>query len=219
MEKPRKKTKKTKKKNDLPILKSDEDFLAAFLDESSPSKKKNEKNDTRKSGRINRHGLPFIEDYETQFLPKEDTDGQVADAAADFSAEDEPEDVDFAQLLEDSFRQRKPGRTERKPVPLKRRLKRYPPPEADLDLHGFTAIGAQAKAKSFIHGAKLQGLFTLRIIVGRGLHSQEGPVLPDVMEDLLKQMKKDKLVLAYRWEGKKKGRSGAVIVHLNQFND
>ncbi|MCG8615152.1 MAG: Smr/MutS family protein [Desulfobacterales bacterium] len=219
MENHRKKTKKTRKKNDLPILKSDEDFMAAFLDESSPSKKKNEKKSSSETGRVNRHGLPFIDEYETRFLPEEEKAESPVDDASDMSTDTEPEDVDFAQLLEESFRQRKPGRTERKPVPLKRRLKRYPPPEADLDLHGFTAIGAEAKAKSFIHGAKLQGFFTLRIIVGRGLHSQEGPVLPDVMEDLLKQMRKDKLVLDFKWERKKKDRSGAVIVYLNRFDD
>ena len=104
-------------------------------------------------------------------------------------------------------------------MPLKRRLKRYPPPEADLDLHGFTAIGAQVKTRAFILNAHVQGFFTLRIIVGKGLHSEGGPVLPHVVEDLLKEMKKENIVLAYEWEGRKKSKSGAVLVYLKRFTD
>lgn len=215
MDRNRKKTKKAKKKKDLPILKSDGDFLAAFLDEPLPSKKEKEKNNPSDSERVNRHGLPVIEEYETRFLPGEADSSPQRESAGDTA----PEEADFSRLLEESFRQRKPDCHAPKPVPLKRRLKRYPPPETDLDLHGFTAIGAEAKAKSFIHGAIHQGFFTLRIIVGRGLHSQDGPVLPDVVEDLLKRMKKDRIVLSYAWEGKKRGRSGAVLVYLNRFDD
>ena len=104
-------------------------------------------------------------------------------------------------------------------MPLKKRLKRYPSPEKDLDLHGFTALGAQMKAKSFILSAKYQGFFTLRIIVGKGLHSEEGPVLPHVIEDLLKTLKKENTILAYKWEQRKKEKSGAVIVYIKQFQE
>lgn len=211
---------KTKKKNDLPVLESDRDFLAAFLDENTHRKTGEKEKEKKESGRRNKHGLPFIEDYETRFTEGPDPSGKSGEesAVSDAPADETPEE-DFALLLEDSLRQQKPSKTTPKPVPLKRRLKRYPPPESDLDLHGFTAIGAEAKAKSFIHSAKRQGFFTLRIIVGRGLHSQEGPVLPHVVDDLLKQMKKEKIVLDYTWEGRKKSKSGAVIVYLNQFND
>ena len=65
--------------------------------------------------------------------------------------------------------------------------------------------------------AKKEGYFTLRIIVGKGLHSEDGPVLPHVIEDLLKELKKDNIVLSYQWEGGKKSKSGAAIVHLKQF--
>jgi DNA-nicking Smr family endonuclease len=104
-------------------------------------------------------------------------------------------------------------------MPLKRRLKRYPPPEAYLDLHGFTAIGARIKARTFISSAHVQGFFTLRIIVGKGLHSEDGPVLPHVVEDLLKEMKNDNLVLSYKWEGGKRSKFGALLVYLKRFTD
>ena len=102
-------------------------------------------------------------------------------------------------------------------MPVKKRLKRYPPVEVELDLHGYTAIGAQVKARSFIHSCKHQGYFTVRIIVGKGLHSDCGPVLPDVVEDVLKEMKKQDLVISYEWDKRKKSKSGAVIVYLKQF--
>ncbi len=104
-------------------------------------------------------------------------------------------------------------------MPIKKRLKRYPPPEAELDLHGFTALGAEVKAKSFISTCKHQGYFSLRIIVGKGLHSDLGPVLPDVIEDLLKILEKQNVVLAYKWDQQTKSKSGAVIVYLKQFNN
>ncbi|MCG8632451.1 MAG: Smr/MutS family protein [Desulfobacterales bacterium] len=213
-EKNKKNMGKNKKKNDLPVFGSDRDFLTAFLSEKEPSKTSDEEKGKKEAKRLNKHGLPFVEDYESRFLPEPDAGANSGDENPE-----PPEEEDFAKLLDESFRSRKPSGTAPKPVPLKKRLKRYPPPEADLDLHGFTAIGAEAKAKSFIHTARHQGVFTLRIIVGRGLHSQEGPVLPDVIEDLLKLMKKEKIVLAFEWEGRKKSSSGAVIVYMNQFND
>ncbi len=61
--------------------------------------------------------------------------------------------------------------------------------------------------------------FTLRIIVGKGIHSEDGPVLPHVVEDLLKEMKKENIVLAYKWEGAKKLKFGAVLVYLKRFDN
>ena len=212
---------KIKKKNDLPVLDSDQDFLNAFLDDSSTSnqeKKKDNDESTKKDSRVNKHGLPFIDDYESQFNQDPETGEQHSNSQGNTGPEEELEE-DFALLLDQSLKEKKPRRPDPKPMPLKRHLKRYPPPEADLDLHGFTAIGAQMKAKSFITSARLEGFFTLRIIVGRGIHSQDGPVLPDVVEDLLKALKKENFVLTYEWEKKKKNKSGAVIVYLKQFND
>ena len=103
------------------------------------------------------------------------------------------------------------------PVPLKKRLKRYPPPQKILDLHGDTASTAELKAETYIRTCKRNGIFTLRIVVGRGLHSQWGPVLPDIIEDLLIKLKKQDIVLWFNWDRKKKSRSGSLIVYLKQF--
>jgi hypothetical protein len=53
--------------------------------------------------------------------------------------------------------------------------------------------------------------------VGKGLHSDLGPVLPDVVEDVLKEMKKQHQVIWYEWDKKKKSTSGAVIVFIKHF--
>ena len=97
---------------------------------------------------------------------------------------------------------------------LKERLKRYPRPQGQLDLHGLTAIQAEQRTEAYIHTAHADGLFTLRIIVGKGLHSESGAVLPDVVQDRLKRLKRDGVVMAYRWDKGVKRKSGAVIVYL-----
>ncbi len=220
----RKNKEKFKRKNALPVLASDEVFLYAFLKKDKhPDAGEENASETGLSGqkKLNKHGLPFLDDYET-WLTREKPDehlGQVLQEDNGAQDDDSAPEEDFSLLLEQSLKQKDTPRHIPKPIPLKRRLKRYPPPETDLDLHGFTAIGAQIKARSFISSALQQGYFTLRIIVGKGLHSDTGPVLPDVVEDLLKEMKKDSIVLAYEWEGKKKIRSGAVVVYLKHFTD
>ena len=73
------------------------------------------------------------------------------------------------------------------------------------------------RSRSFIHSCKLQGFFTIRIIVGKGRHSNEGAVLPDVVEDVAKEMKKQGLVIGFEWENKIKSKSGALIIYLKQF--
>jgi DNA-nicking Smr family endonuclease len=218
----RKNRQKLKGKKDLPKLSSDKDFLDAFLiDDEAHLKESQEK--SKRLGepqkKLNKHGLPFLDDYETWMDKNIDSDTLSDDTTAE--QDTEPiEKEEFSTLLETSLKENRPSRKVPKPMPLKRRLKRYPPPELTLDLHGFTAIGAQVKAQSFISSAHVQGFFTLRIIVGKGLHSEDGPVLPHVVEDLLKEMKKGNIVLSYKWEGAKKSKfGGAVLVYLKRFND
>jgi DNA-nicking Smr family endonuclease len=85
-------------------------------------------------------------------------------------------------------------------------------------LHGYTSYQAEEKVDSYIRDAYQREIFTLRLIVGKGLHSENGPVLPDVVEDKLIELKQQRIVLAYQWEKKSKAKSGAVIVHLAIYN-
>ncbi|MFO7752419.1 MAG: Smr/MutS family protein [Desulfobacteraceae bacterium] len=145
----------------------------------------------------------------------------------DEDAGEQPAREDFEELLDlylkgksaDRILQEKSDRTDPAKVPLKRRLKRHPPPESVLDLHGFRGDSARLRADAYIKSARQKGLFTIRIIVGKGLHSEFGAVLPDIVEDVADRLKKEKVVLSYMWEKKKKSRSGSIIVYLNQFND
>jgi len=192
---------KQRLKNDLPVFDSDHDFLRAFIkkNEIKPEFLENTFIESPKESQINKHGIEVIEP-----LPDDQN----------FTGTEE----DFSELLEESFKNRKVNPVKKPiPMPLKKRLKRYPPVEAELDLHGYNTIGAQVKTRSFISSCKQQGFFTLSIIVGKGLHSDTGPVLPDVVEDVVKEMKKQDQVLFYEWDKKKKTRSGALIVYLKQF--
>ncbi len=177
-------------KNRLPVLDSDEEYLKAFTKKNKPKTAVQEKSAFRNAA-------------EEQGC--EDND--------DFL-----ENEDFATMLEESFKIRKSKPIGKpKPLPLKKRLKRYPGVELELDLHGYNAIGAQLKLRSFLQTCKHQGFFTVRIIVGKGLHSEDGAVLPDIVEDELKEMKKQNFVIFYEWDRKKKKTSGAIIVYLKQF--
>lgn len=89
-----------------------------------------------------------------------------------------------------------------------------PPPDKNLDLHGKTAVEAEALARAFIHSSRLEGVQSLRIITGKGLHSPGHAVLPDTIETLLQTLKADNQILTYRWEKREKHKSGAVIVYL-----
>lgn len=218
----RKNKQKLKRKNGLPKLASDNDFLDAFLmdgQEAVKEKLEDLKKPVEPRSNLNKHGLPFLDDYETWMNKNTDSQTLSADKTAEQASAASESEMAFSTLLDASLKQNRPPRHAPKPMPLKRRLKRYPPPEADLDLHGFTAIGAQIKARTFISSAHVQGFFTLRIIVGKGLHSEDGPVLPHVVEDLLKEMKDDNLVLSYKWEGGKRSKFGALLVYLKRFTD
>jgi DNA-nicking Smr family endonuclease len=228
-----KKNSKKISKNNLPVLDSDQDLFSAFLEAPSsicPEDSKKTSQKGRAIPRLNKHGLPVIEDFEAQFLSNDqDLESKsLSDESGGSAAPKEPSELgepeeleeNFALLLEASLKQRTgPAKKKSNPMPIKKRLKRYPPPEAKLDLHGFTALGAQLKAKAFISTCKHQGYFSLRLIVGKGLHSDLGPVLPDVIEDLLKIMKDQNMVLAYEWDQQKKSKSGALVVYLKQFDD
>lgn len=198
--------KETKRdKNNLPIFNSDQDLLQAFENKESycSNQEKKSKIETDKRDR-NKHGIDILtEDYNGLNSPNE-------------------VEEDFVTLLEESFKKKEINpASKRKKVrmSLRKRLKRYPPVEKTLDLHGFNAIGAQVNTKSFITTCKQNGFFTVRIIVGKGTHSNFGPVLPDVVEDVVRDMKNNGQVLSYDWEKKLKSKSGAIIVYLKQFEE
>lgn len=130
---------------------------------------------------------------------------------------------DFAELLEESLSQ--PGSAlplkaeqavepARKPLPVHEQIKDYPLPQDELDLHGHTAEEAAQKIDAFLRTARVRGLRTVRLVVGKGLHSQLAPVLPGAAEQKVVALKKQGLVRTFVWEKRRKLTSGALIVYL-----
>lgn len=202
----------------IPRLSSDHDLEKLMIsgigsnDDTDAPEKKPEQAEIRKKKMESRdrNKVPFIPDN--------------IDLAKTFGSD--PENV-FQNLLHKNLsgksgdmllREKKQKKGTPAPVPVEQRIKRYPAPQEDLDLHGFTAIEADRKTDIFIRSARKRDLFTVRIIVGKGLHSQGRAVLPDVVEDRLAALKNEKEVLTFRWERRQKTKSGAVIVYLNHFD-
>jgi len=135
---------------------------------------------------------------------------------------------DFSELLEESLRQpggARPCKAEqvsaldRKPLPMHEQIKHYPPPQDELDLHGHTAEEAAAKIDAFLQAARLRNLQTVRLVVGKGLHSSRAPVLPDLAEQKVAALKKQGILRTFVWEKRSKLNSGALIVYLYGCTD
>ncbi len=192
-------------KKGLLKLESDHVFLKAFKENDPDSPESMSFSDKKQSLIFDKHGLPVLDDL-------------AADPGSEREITDDEQSQDFTSLLEESLAGKTaPSRPKPNSMPIKKRIKRYPPVERQLDLHGCNAAQAQVRTRSFIENSKYKGYFTLRIIVGKGRHSPMGPVLPDVVEDLLVVMKKEGSVLWFEWDRKKKNRSGSLIVYLKQF--
>jgi DNA-nicking Smr family endonuclease len=131
----------------------------------------------------------------------------------DFSRLFEASMMDQGQrrMLNEKKRQQNPAL---KPLTVNERIKVYPAPQQELDLHGFTSIQAQKLCDTFIARARVNDILTVRIIVGKGLHSEGRAVLRDVIEKRIIQFKQQGWVLSYKWEQKDKRKSGALIVYL-----
>lgn len=102
----------------------------------------------------------------------------------------------------------------RRPPTLKERLRGYPPPEEELNLHGCTGPEALRKTAAFINGALALRLKTLLIITGKGLHSEGPPVLPPAVDGCLEELRRAGVIFHYSWGPKGRDLSGAVTVFL-----
>lgn len=100
------------------------------------------------------------------------------------------------------------------PLSDREKIASYPPPQATLDLHGKTGPEAARKTAAFIRETTTLRLQTVRIITGKGLHSDGPAVLPDVVEIKLTELRAAQRVFTFVWEKGEKHRSGSVIVYL-----
>jgi DNA-nicking Smr family endonuclease len=82
-----------------------------------------------------------------------------------------------------------------------------------LDLHGFFVDEAEAETGRFLKEAKMKGLRCIKIIHGRGLRSQDGPVLKNALiSRLMHGYKKD--IIAFTSARQCDGGLGAIYVLL-----
>lgn len=216
---------KTKKRTGIPILAKHADLERMMQEPRVPSEEKKQKlsphdkkikNHTPKKtpqARKNRHGIPVLKDKIDWNL------------VFDSEEKDTNTEETFAALLEKSlgFKELDVLLHEKKQepppplLPLKKRLARYPSPEETLDLHGFSGIQASLKTEIFLEDAKKKGLFTVRVITGKGLHSDGPAILPGIVEQKILELKRKDLILAYQWENKSGKPHGSVRIYLKQF--
>ena len=79
----------------------------------------------------------------------------------------------------------------------------------ELDLHHLKADQARHQLRRFLDQADRDDCSRLRIVHGRGLHSDGRAVLPELVQD---ELRHDPRVLAFRLAGRSDGGAGAVRV-------
>lgn len=87
-------------------------------------------------------------------------------------------------------------------------------PQAELDLHGYTASEAKNQLHQFLRHAQEQGLVKVRIVHGRGLHSPQGhSVLRAGIHEELEKMKE---VRAFGYSRREEGGIGSTWVIIKK---
>jgi DNA-nicking Smr family endonuclease len=136
--------------------------------------------------------------------------------------ENEP-DESFDELLEESLsdkssqniiKEKIAASSEKIELSKTTKLSKYPGPQDEIDLHGLKGDEAELKADFFIRDSKARGLVTIRIIVGKGTHSEGRAVLPDIVEGKIIDLKREGQIYTFKWEKGRKLKSGAVIIYL-----
>ncbi|QTA88802.1 Smr/MutS family protein [Desulfonema magnum] len=178
-------------------------------------RKRTKKRKTKKipPPKTNKHGIPIL------------TKGDNLVELFVCEKSEEKLDDDFSEIVQNSFseenvqamlQEKSENLFPKKELTISEKIKMYPLPEDEIDLHGYTAKEAEKKTESFIETARWKGILTLRIIVGKGLHSRGKAVLRDVVENKISELKKKNLVLTFKWEKRGKLKSGSVIVYLTE---
>lgn len=90
-------------------------------------------------------------------------------------------------------------------------------PQAHLDLHGLTREEARPALERFIQNARIAGHRCVRVITGRGLHSQDQlPVLREGVQQWLTRGRTARQVLALCSARPQDGGPGALYVLLRR---
>ena len=162
-------------KNDLPVLDSDQDLFSAFMNapssmgsgENGPEDKNKRVRKDRTTPKLNKHGLPVIEEFEEQFLSRDqDLLSEVVPNESGGSAvpkepvEQEALEENFAQLLEASLKEKTgPVKKRSNPVPIKKRLKRYPPPRRNWTFMDLQHWVLNSRPRPLFQPVSTRGIF------------------------------------------------------------
>ena len=89
--------------------------------------------------------------------------------------------------------------------------------QAHLDLHGLSATEAKKAFEDFIHSSLKQGHGCVRVVHGRGNHSQEGrPRLKERLSKWLDTRRMSRCVIAYASARLSDGGGGALYILLRR---
>ena len=89
-----------------------------------------------------------------------------------------------------------------------------PRPEEEIDLHGLTAREARAELMSALGDAARRGLRCVRVVHGRAIASERGPVLKRGLASWLEEPAIGSAVLAFAPARPADGGSGATLLLL-----
>lgn len=122
--------------------------------------------------------------------------------------------------LDVKFEEKLPDEDELKPLGgnrlrlLKRGVIRL---DRQLDLHGLTRDEALSALGRFLHSARLAGEKAVLVITGKGMHSNEGPVLNQAVAAWLREQGRGS-VSEYAPAPRELGGSGAFVVFLRPLD-
>lgn len=230
-------------KHGIPVFEKETDFSTLFQEEPAETSRPRSKSPKTpkpnravesdpekprgKFQRVNKHGIPIFgkeTDFQKYFQDADDKDRLSPASDKKSSITDaEKETENFEELLEKSIfgknrehliLEKTGGITPERPPTRKEKIAAYPPPQGEIDLHGCTGEEAMKKTEAFIRESRRRGKRTVVIIVGKGIHSKGRPVLPDLVEIKLAELRQKNWVLAAEWERGRKRKSGSVIVYL-----
>jgi DNA-nicking Smr family endonuclease len=97
------------------------------------------------------------------------------------------------------------------------RLRRGDPaPAREIDLHGLDARGAERHVREALERARRDGVRCVRVIHGRGLHSESGAVLRDRLPHWLVRPPLAEYVLAFARHRRDGGGSTLVLLRRRE---
>jgi DNA-nicking Smr family endonuclease len=97
---------------------------------------------------------------------------------------------------------------------VRKAARRMGEPEATLDLHGVAVANAVRKVEWFLENAIFHGFLVVRIVTGKGVHSEFGPVVRPQVEAYLSGRGRQ-FVVEWIYAPKNRGGEGALLIELH----